>query len=186
MPGTTRTPALPSQNSGRRGGDLPLPGGLRTSWMACWTAARVEATSRLVPWVMVTGRSVLGRAVMQGIPSTVVSSWSPPSRSAPGSSARPADGLEVSQRLHQPDTAPSGGQAEFGDPGAGPGMNREDDRHLLRQLLQGGQQLSQGLPGIDVGWTMQRDEGKRCPLTPNRSGISWPGPAPGDEAGYRP
>ncbi len=43
---------------------------------AAGTASGV--TSRLVPWVIVTGRSVLGRTVRQGTPRMVVSSWIPP------------------------------------------------------------------------------------------------------------
>ena len=46
-------------------------------------SATAEATasgsrSRFVPWVMVIGRSVLGRTVRHGMPRIVVSSWMPP------------------------------------------------------------------------------------------------------------
>ena len=36
------------------------------------------STRRLVPWLIVIGRSVFGRSVRHGTSSTVVSSWMPP------------------------------------------------------------------------------------------------------------
>src|SRR5690625_6579012 len=43
-----------------------------------WSVRLSVVTSLFVPWVMVTGRSVLGRRVRHGTPRMVVSSCTPP------------------------------------------------------------------------------------------------------------
>ena len=68
-----RSPAWPSQSGGRRG-----PGGPAASTSATAAGTSAGCTRRFVPWVIVTGRSVLGRTVRQGTPKMVVSSWTPP------------------------------------------------------------------------------------------------------------
>src|SRR6185437_6265777 len=67
-----RSPAFPSQPSGRRDAAVRL-----TERTAAASAAG-SGTSRLVPSVIVMGRSVFSRTVRQGTPRAVVSSWRPP------------------------------------------------------------------------------------------------------------
>src|SRR5215472_435382 len=68
---TIRRAAPPSQPSG-------IPPRLPAPFKIFRTSARIvpgsDPTTMFVPWVTVTGRSVLSRSVRQGIPSTVVSS----------------------------------------------------------------------------------------------------------------
>src|SRR6516225_33067 len=69
-----RSPACPSQS----GGCLLASVCPSLRRAALTIASRRLSTSSLVPIVIVTGLSVFGRAVRQGIPRNVVSSWTPP------------------------------------------------------------------------------------------------------------
>ena len=83
----TRHPARPSHSGGSSGGR----GGSSSAARAA-APRSARSTRRLVPWVIVTGRSVLGRTVRHGTPSTVVSSCRPPlsvtTRAAPATRER--------------------------------------------------------------------------------------------------
>lgn len=68
-----RSPARPSHS----GGASP-PARLGASKAPFSIASGSVPTSRLVPIVIVMGRSVFSRSVKHGIPRTVVSSWTPP------------------------------------------------------------------------------------------------------------
>ena len=74
MMAAMRSPAWPSQSGGPSAGPASSP---RSAASTIGPSAS-GSTSRLVPWVMVTGRSVFGRSVRHGMRSTVVSSWMPP------------------------------------------------------------------------------------------------------------
>ena len=132
-----RPAAWPSQSSGRRGaGGDSSP----TSW--------------LVPSVMVMGRSVLSRSVRQGTPSTVVSSWMPP-ESVSTSRAPPAGrGSRGSRAARRPGClGESCRRAAHAC-----GMHREDERQLLGDLLESGDDGPEDPRIVHGGRTVQRDE----------------------------
>ena len=96
-------------------------------------AWRLLATSRLVPWVMVMGRSVVERTVRQGTPRKVVSSWMPPELvSTRAAESDQGQEVQVAEWLDQPE-AP-GIQAKLLQAKACAWVGGENHRLARRQI----------------------------------------------------
>ena len=86
-----------------------------------------------MPWVIVIGRSVLGRTVRHGTPSTVVSSWIPPeSVTTSADAADERQEVEVAERLDDAE-ARRLDQAGLGQGRAAARVERQDDAAARRR-----------------------------------------------------
>ena len=124
-----RSEAFPSQSAGQ-GSGAPEARSCKAASKSLRRRARV--VSRFEPSLIVIGRSVFGRSVRHGTPSTVVSSCIPPESVSTHARPRPRPmTVEVAERLDRLHAA--GGlsaprEAEVREPLPRPRVDREDER----------------------------------------------------------
>ena len=150
-----RSAACPSHSSGRVSARSADP--LSTASTACSSSS--GSTRRLVPAVIVTGRSVFGRTVRHGTPTR----WSPPgclpSRLSPRCPTHQRSEVEVSEGLCDRQVLDSH-QSRTLECGAAPGMDGKDDRHQSSGLFQRINDRSEPRGYVNVRRAVEGHQGK--------------------------